>query len=226
MSEPNVVEKLKKEVIGYFDNFLTDIEKKKKLIEKSKDEILKRKGDLQDVLDMFTKYGIEIVDYKKVNNHFNELPEYTGIKPYAAILFAVKHPDNNVILNIKARYTCYICSKKHIYSGYELDLSNNGCEAVNEKSIRAKSIKECINIFKNKHKLYSFPMVEIGPRADKITEEFFFHIVNSLLSLKTMDDIKKFKNFTSLEIVESNEVLNSANSLNRKSASSKMVVFR
>lgn len=36
MSEPNVVEKLKKEVIGYFDNFLADIEKKKKLIEKSK----------------------------------------------------------------------------------------------------------------------------------------------------------------------------------------------
>ena len=226
MSELNVVEKLKTEVIGYFDNFLVDIEKKKKLIEKSKNEILKGKGDLQDILDMFTKYGIEIVDYKKVNNHFNELPEYTGIKPYAAILFAVKHPDNNVILNIKARYTCYICSKKHIDSGYELDLSNNGCEAVNEKSIRAKSIKECINIFKNKLKLYSFPMVEIGPRADKITEEFFFHIVNSILSLKTMEDIKKFKNFTSLEIVESNEVLNSANSLNRKTSIANMVVFR
>lgn len=226
MSELNVVEKLKTEVIGYFDNFLVDIEKKKKLIEKSKNEILKGKGDLQDILDMFAKYGIEIVDYKKINNHFNELPEYTDLKPYAAILFAVKHPDNNVILNIKARYTCYICSKKHIYSGYELDLSNNGCDAVNEKSIRAKSIKECINIFKNKHKLYSFPMVEIGPRADKITEEFFFHIVNSLLSLKTMEDIKKFKNFTSLEIVESNEVLNSANSLNRKTSIANMVVFR
>ena len=225
MSGLKVVEKLKKEVIGYFDNFLADIEKKKKLIEKSKDEILKGKSDLQDILDMFTKYGIEIVDYKKVNNHFNELPEYTGIKPYAAILFAVKHPDNNVILNIKARYTCYIY-EKHIYSGYELDLSNVGCDAVNEKSIRAKSIKECINIFKNKLKLYSFPMVEIGPRADKITEEFFFHIVNSLLSLKTMEDIKKFKNFTSLEIVESNEVLKSANSLNRKTSIPKMVVFR
>ena len=225
MSELKVVEKLKKEVIGYFDNFLADIEKKKKLIEKSKDEILKGKSDLQDILDMFTKYGIEIVDYKKVNNHFNELPEYTGIKPYAAISFAVKHPDNNVILNIKARYTCYIC-EKHIYSGYELDLSNDGCDAVNEKSIRTKSIKECINIFKNKLKLYSFPMVEIGPRADKITEEFFFHIVNSLLSLKTMEDIKKFKNFTSLEIVESNEVLKSANSLNRKTSIPKMVVFR
>ena len=225
MSELKVVEKLKKEVIGYFDNFLADIEKKKKLIEKSKDEILKGKSDLQDILDMFTKYGIEIVDYKKVNNHFNELPEYTGIKPYAAISFAVKHPDNNVILNIKARYTCYIC-EKHRYSGYELDLSNDGCDAVNEKSIRTKSIKECINIFKNKLKLYSFPMVEIGPRADKITEEFFFHIVNSLLSLKTMEDIKKFKNFTSLEIVESNEVLKSANSLNRKTSIPKMVVFR
>ncbi len=224
MSEPKIIEKLKTEVIGYFDNFLVDIEKKKKLIEKSKNEILKGKGDLQDILDMFTKYGIEIVDYKKVNNHFNELPEYTGIKPYAAILFAVKHPDNNVILNIKARYTCYIC-KKHI-SGYELDLSNNGCEAVNEKSIMLKSIKECINIFKNKLKLYSFPMVKIGPDADKITEEFFFHIVNSLLSLKTMEDIKKFKNFTSLEIVESNEVLKSANSLNRKPWIAKMVVFR
>ena len=69
-------------------------------------------------------------------------------------------------------------------------------------------------------------MVEIGPRADKITEEFFFHIVNSILSLKTMEDIKKFKNFTSLEIVESNGVLNSANSLNRKTSIANMVVFR
>ena len=220
MSEPKIVEKLKKDIIGYFDKYLVDFEKKIKLVEKTKNEILKNTGDLQDILDMFDKYNIEIVDYKRINCHFDEPPKYTDIKPYAGLEFTVKKPGNNILLNIKAKYSCYhgkyiINGKQYRkISGYELYLSNNGFEAVNKKSARAKQIKECVNIFKNKYKQYSFPSVDIVP-PDKIEEDLFFYLVNNLLSIKSNEDIKKFKNFTALEIHESYDTMRKINALDK-----------
>ena len=63
MSELNVVEKLKTEVIKHFDNHIEDFNKKIKTVEKAKNEVLKNKGDLQTVLDMFTNNNIEILNY-------------------------------------------------------------------------------------------------------------------------------------------------------------------
>lgn len=223
MSELNVVEKLKKEVVGYFDKYLADFEKKCKLIEKTKNEVLKGKGDLQKVLDMFANHNIEIAAYQELKSSFRRPMKYAEIKPYAEIVFIVKKPDNDVLLNIRARYAYYegkfnVNGKysSRTFSGYELNLPNKGAEAVPENSAKAKSIKECINSFKNKHQIWLLPSVEVAP-PDKIEDELFFHMVNSLLSIKTPADAKKFKNFTALEIKEGMETLSAANNLNEKS---------
>ena len=63
MSELNVVEKLKNEVVKHFDNYIEDFDKKIKMVEKAKKEVLKNKGDLQTVLDMFADNNIEILNY-------------------------------------------------------------------------------------------------------------------------------------------------------------------
>ena len=103
-------------------------------------------------------------------------------------------------------------------------MPSKGAEAVPDNSGRAKSIKECVNSMKSKHKMWILPAVDIGP-PDEIEDELFFHMVNSLLSIKTPADAKKFKNFTALEIKESLETIQAADHLNEK-RNSYSCVFR
>lgn len=230
MSEHKIIETLKKEVIKHFDNHIEDFNKKIKMVEKAKKEVLKNKGDLQTILDMFADNNIEILNYD-LGRSFKKDMEYSFIKPYSEINFVVKKPDNNVLLNIRARYAYYegkfnidgkYVSRK--FTGYELSMPNKGAEAVPEKSAMAKSIKECINILKNKHEMWHLPSVDIGP-PDKSEEKLFFYMINNLLSIKNPVDVKKFKNFTSLEIKDSMDTIHSINNLSEK-RSNYCCVFR
>lgn len=230
MSEPKIIKKLKNEVVKHFDNYIEDFDKKIKMVEKAKKEVLKNKGDLQTVLDMFANNNIEILSYN-TNRSFERKMEYSFIKPYAEINFVVKKPDNDVLLNIRARYAYYegkfnidgkYVSRK--IAGYELNLPSKGADAVPEKSAMAKSIKECINILRNKHDMWHLPSVDLGP-PDKIEDELFFYMINNLLSIKTSADVKKFKNLTALEIKDGIDTINAANNLCEK-RNSYCCVFR
>ena len=221
MSEPKIIEKLKKEVVKHFDDYIEDFDKKIKLVEKAKNEVLKNKGDLQTILDMFANNNIEILSYD-TDRSFERKMEYSFIKPYAEINFVVKKPDNDVLLNIRARYACYEgkfnIDGKYVsrrITGYELKLPSKGADAVPEKSAMAKSIKECINLLKNKYDMWHLPSVDMGP-PDKIEAKLFFYMINSLLSIKTSADVKKFKNFTALEIKDGMDTIHAANNLCEK----------
>jgi hypothetical protein len=230
MSEPKIIKKLKTEVVKYFDNYIEDFDKKIKTAEKAKKEVLNNKGDLQTILDMFANNNIEIVSYD-TGGSFKRKLEYSFIKPYAEIKFVVKKPDNDVLLNIRARYACYEgkfnIDGKYVsrrITGYELVLPGKGADAVPEKSAMAKSIKECINILKNKYDMWHLPSVDLGP-PDKIEDELFFYMINNLLSIKTSTDVKKFKNLTALEIKDGIDTINAANNLCEK-RNSYCAVFR
>ena len=221
MSELNVVEKLKNEVVKHFDNYIEDFDKKIKMVEKAKKEVLKNKGDLQTVLDMFADNNIEILNYD-LGRSFKKNMEYSFIKPYAEINFVVKKPDNDVLLNIRARYAYYEgkfnIDGKYVsrsFTGYELSMPNKGAEAVPEKSAMAKSIKECINILKNKHEMWHLPSVDMGP-PDKIKDKLFFYMIDNLLLIKTSADVKKFKNFTAMEIKDGMDTIHATNNLCEK----------
>lgn len=221
MSEPKIIEKLKTEVVKHFDNYIEDFDKKIKMVEKAKKEVLKNKGDLQTVLDMFANNNIEILSYN-IGHNFERNIAHSFIKPYAEINFVVKKPDNDVLLNIKARYACYEgkfnIDGKYVsrrFTGYELNMPSKGADAVPEKSAMAKSIKECINILKNKHDMWLLPSVDMGP-PDKIKDKLFFYMIDNLLSIKTSADVKKFKNFTALEIKDGMDTIHAANNLCEK----------
>lgn len=230
MSEPKIIEKLKNEVVKHFDNHIEDFNKKIKTVEKAKNEVLKNKGDLQTVLDMFADNNIEILNYD-LGRSFEKNMEYSFIKPYSEINFVVKKPDNDVLLNIRARYACYegkfnidgkYVSKR--FTGYELNMPSKGAEAVPEKSAMAKSIKECINILKNKHQIWLLPSVDMSP-PDKVKDKLFFYMINNLLSIKTPADVKKFKNFTAMEIRDGMDTIHATNNLCEK-RNSYYCVFR
>lgn len=183
MSEPKIIEKLKNEVVKHFDNHIEDFNKKIKTVEKAKKEVLNNKGDLQAVLDIFDDNNIEILNYD-LGRNFEKAMEYSFIKPYSEINFVVKKPDNDVLLNIIARYACYegkfnvdgkYVSKR--FTGYELSMPSKGAEAVPEKSAMAKSIKECVNVLKNKHQIWLLPSVDIDP-PDKVKDKLFYRIYN------------------------------------------------
>ena len=221
MSEPKIIEKLKAEVVKHFDDYIEDFNKKIKTTEKAKNEVLKNKGDLQTILDMFTNNNIEILSYD-TGRSFERNMEYSFIKPYAEINFVIKKPDNDVLLNIRARYACYegkfnidgkYVSRK--FTGYELNLPSKGADAVPEKSAMAKSIKECINLLRNKYDMWHLPSVDMGP-PDKIEAKLFFYMINNLLSIKTSADVKKFKNFTALEIKDGMDTIRAADNLCEK----------
>lgn len=221
MSEPKIIEKLKNEVVKHFDDYIEDFNKKIKRVEIAKNEVLKNKGDLQTILDMFANNNIEIFSYDIGRSFKNDI-KYSHIKPYAEINFVIKKPDNDVLLNIKARYACYegkfnIAGKyvSRKFTGYELNLPSKGADAVPEKSAMAKSIKECINILKNKYDMWLLPSVGMGP-PDKVEDQLFFYMINSLLSIKTSADVKKFKNFTALEIKEGMDTIQATNNLCEK----------
>lgn len=221
MSEPKIIEKLKTEVVKHFDNYIEDFDKKIKMVEKAKKEVLKNKGDLQTILNMFANNNIEILSYDTGHN-FERKMEYSYIKPYAEINFVVKKPDNDVLLNIKARYACYEgkfnIDGKYVsrrFTGYELNMPSKGADAVPEKSAMAKSIKECINLLKNKHDMWLLPSVDMGP-PDKIKDKLFFYMIDNLLSIKTSADVKKFKNFTAMEIKDGMDTIHAANNLCEK----------
>ena len=221
MSEPRIIEKLKTAVVKHFDNYIEDFDKKIKMIEKAKKEVLKNKGDLQTILDMFANNNIEIFSYD-IGHSFERNIAHSFIKPYAEINFVVKKPDNDVLLNIKARYACYEgkfnIDGKYVsrrFTGYELNMPSKGAEAVPEKSAMAKSIKECINILKNKHEMWLLPSVDMGP-PDKVKDRLFFYMINSLLSIKTSADVKKFKNFTAMEIKDGMDTIHATNNLCEK----------
>lgn len=221
MSEPKIIEKLKTEVVKHFDNYIEDFDKKIKMVEKAKKEVLKNKGDLQTILNMFADNNIEILSYDTGRN-FERKMEYSFIKPYAEINFVVKKPDNDVLLNIRARYACYEgkfnIDGKYVsrrFTGYELNMPSKGADAVPEKSAMAKSIKECINILKNKHDMWLLPSVDMGP-PDKIKDKLFFYMIDNLLSIKTSADVKKFKNFTAMEIKDGMDTIHAANNLCEK----------
>ena len=221
MSEHKIIEKLKNEVVKHFDNYIEDFNEKIKIVEKTKKEVLKNKGDLQTVLNMFADNNIEIFSYE-LGRSFKKAMEYNYIKPYAEINFVVKKPDNDVLLNIKARYARYKgrfnVDNKYVsrsFTGYELDMPSKGAEAVPEKSAMAKSIKECVNVLKNKHQIWLLPSVDINP-PDKVKDKLFFYMINNLLSIKTPADVKKFKNLTALEIKDGMDTIQATNNLCEK----------
>ena len=221
MSEPKIIKKLKDEVVKHFDDYIEDFNKKIKTTEKAKNEVLKNKGDLQTILDMFSNNNIEILSYD-TGRSFERNMEYSFIKPYAEINFVIKKPDNDILLNIRARYACYEgkfnIDGKYVsrrITGYELNMSSKGAEAVSEKSAMAKSIKECINLLRNKYDMWHLPSVDMGP-PDKIEAKLFFYMINNLLSIKTSADVKKFKNFTALEIKDGMDTIRAADNLCEK----------
>lgn len=230
MSEPKIIEKLKNEVVKHFDNHIESFNKKIKTVETAKKEVLKNKGDLQAVLNIFADNNIEILNYD-LGRNFGKAMEYSFIKPYSEIIFVVKKPDNKVLLNIRARYAYYEgkfnVDGKYVsrrFTGYELSMPSKGAEAVPEKSAMAKSIKECVNVLKNKHQIWFLPAVDIDP-PDKVKDKLFFYMINNLLSIKTPDDVKKFKKFTALEIKEGMDTIQATNNLCEK-RNSYYCVFR
>ena len=140
---------------------------------------------------------------------------------YSTIVFHVKHPDNDVIINVIADYVItedvyYLKNKTKIETtskGYEMYFclyrnNNSQKETVNKNSGKLNMVRNCVYSIQNKARA-SETTPYITKDSDKTDIECFFHILHALLSLKTADDAKKFKEGTIPAIISNLDMLNS-----------------
>jgi hypothetical protein len=223
---------IEKDINMCLDNHIKAHEMVIHTINKTKKEIANRKSEIFKIIKLFQKYGIEVCGYD-INAFKNEpaIYEYdnSGIMtiaecmPYSKIVFYVKHPDNDIILNVRAMYECrsgnykikgdpkdYHYNIKGYELSYSLDKDKFGKQTVNEKSARANIIKNCIySVGKT-----GYCSQHIRITSDKNDIDCFFYALNSILSIKNKQDVKKFKEFTAKAIIHNYGIVKDLESFN------------
>ncbi len=198
------------------------------VVKQVKKEIIAKKGEIFQIIKLFEKYGIEVCGYDV--SAFNKAPvtyngsiiepeEITDIIPYSTIVFNIKHPDNDVILNVRARYNKRV-GKYHLkddpktysyeYRFYELEYSFDTYELgkmfVNKNSARANIIKNCIySIGKTKGFFHTYQTIRL--KSDKEDIDCFFYNLNAILSIKNSDDARRFKECTAKAIIHNCDLI-------------------
>lgn len=214
--------KIEKDINKLLDKHIKQYNKVIDVVKRTKKEIATRKGEIFQIIKLFEKYGIEVCGYD-VSAFGNSPVEYscdssgikdvTEIMPYSTIIFNIKHPDNDVILNVRARYNKRE-GKYHLkndpktytyeYRFYELEYSFDTYELgkmfVNKNSARANVIKNCIySIGKTKGFYHTYQTIRV--KSDKEDIDSFFYSLNAILSIKNSDDARRFKECTAKAII-------------------------
>ena len=220
--------KIGKDINKILDKHIKQYNKVIDKIKQTKKEITARKGEIFQIIKLFEKYGIEVCGYDvsafnkapvTYNGSIIELEEVTDIIPYSTIIFNIKHPDNDVILNVRARYNKRV-GKYHLkddpktysyeYRFYELEYSFDTYELgkmfVNKNSARANIIKNCIySIGKTKGFYHTCQTIRVN--SDKEDMDCFFYNLNAILSIKNSDDVRRFKECTAKAIMHNCDLL-------------------
>ena len=208
-------------------------------VKKVKKELTSKSNELSWIVKLFEDNGVEICGYNlsafrepiedenqrhvDKNGNFVYYVDKSNLQDnlvYSTVVFYVKHPDNDVIINVTAKYVnyenVYILKNKtkieNTSKGYELYFrlykdNTSRKETVNRNSGKLNMVRNCVNSIQNKSRASLIPY--ITKDSDKTDIECFFHILHALLSLKTPADAKKFKEGTIPAIISNMEMLNS-----------------
>ena len=208
-------------------------------VKKVKKELTSKSNELSWIVKLFADNGIEICGYNlsafrepiedenqrhvDKNGNLVYYVDKSNLQDnlvYSTVIFYVKHPDNDVIINVTAMYAnyenVYILKNKtkveNTSKGYELYFrlykdNDSRKETVNKNSGKLNMVRNCVNSIQNKSRASLTPC--ITKDSDKTDIECFFHILHALLSLKTSADAKKFKEGTIPAIISNMEMLNS-----------------
>lgn len=208
-------------------------------VKKVKKELTSKSNDISWIVKLFADNGVEICGYDlsafrepiedenqrhvDKDGNFVYYVDKSNLQDnlvYSTVIFYVKHPDNDVIINVTAVYVnyenVYILKNKtkveNTSKGYELYFrlykdNNSRKETVNKNSGKLNMVRNCVNSIQNKSRASLTPY--ITKDSDKTDIECFFHILHALLSLKTPTDAKKFKEGTIPAIISNMEMLNS-----------------
>lgn len=217
--------KIGKDINKLLDKHIKQYNKVIDVVKQAKKEITDRKGEIFQIIKLFEKYGIEVCGYdvsafKRAPVTYNGITsEPEDIIPYSTIIFNIKHPDNDVILNIRARYNKRV-GQYHLkndpktysyeYRFYELEYSFDTYELgkmfVNKNSARANIIKNCVySIGKTKGFYHTSQSIRL--KSDKEDMDCFFYNLNAILSIKNSDDARRFKECTAKAIMHNCDLL-------------------
>lgn len=209
-------------------------------VKKVKKELTSKSNDVSWIVKLFADNGVEICGYDlsafrapiedenqrhvDKNGNFVYYVDKSNLQDnlvYSTIIFHVKHPDNDVIINVIANYVVYedvyiLKNKKRVEStskGYEMYFclykkNDSRKETVNKNSGKANMVRNCVNSIQNKSRA-SLTTPYITKDSDKTDIDCFFHILHALLSLKTPSDAKRFKEGTIPAIISNLDMLNS-----------------
>lgn len=217
--------KIGNDINKLLDKHIAQYNKVINVVKQTKKEITARKGEIFQIIKLFKKYGIEVCGYdvsafKRAPVTYNDVTsEPEDIMPYSTIIFNIKHPDNDVILNVRARYNKRVGkyrlkndpkTYRYEYKFYELEYSFDTYELgkmfVNKNSARANIIKNCIySIGKTKGFYHTYQTIRI--KSDKEDIDCFFYNLNAILSIKNSDDAKRFKECTAKAIIHNCDLL-------------------
>lgn len=209
-------------------------------VKKVKKELTSKSNDVSWIVKLFADNGVEICGYDlsafrapieddnqrhvdKEGNfvYYVDKSNLQDNLVYSTIVFHVKHPDNDVIINVIADYVItedvyYLknkTKKESTSKGYEMFFclyrkNDSRKETVNKNSGKLNMVRNCVYSIQNKARA-SRTTPYITKDSDKTDIECFFHILHALLSLKTTDDAKKFKEGTIPAIISNLDMLNS-----------------
>lgn len=208
-------------------------------VKKVKKELTSKSNDVFWIVKLFADNGVEICGYDlsafrapieddnqrhvDKDGNFVYYVDKSNLQDnlvYSRIIFHVKHPDNDVIINVIADYVItedvyYLKDKTKTETtskGYEMCFclyrnNNSQKETVNKNSGKLNMVRNCVYSIQNKARA-SRTTPYIRKDSDKTDIECFFHILHALLSLKTTDDAKKFKEGTIPAIISNLDMLN------------------
>lgn len=209
-------------------------------VKKVKKELTSKSNELSWIIKLFEDNGIEICGYNlsafrepiedenqrhvDKNGNFVYYVDKSNLQDnlvYSTIIFHVKHPDNDVIINVIANYVVYenvyiLKNKKRVEStskGYEMFFrlyrdNDSRKETVNKNSGKLNMVRNCVYSIQNKARS-SLTTPYITKDSDETDIACFFHILHALLSLKTSSDAKRFKEGTIPAIISNLDMLNS-----------------
>ena len=209
-------------------------------VKKVKKELTSKSNDVSWIIKLFEDNDVEICGYDlsafrapieddnqrhvDKDGNFVYYVDKSNLQDnlvYSTIVFHVKHPDNDVIINVIADYVItedvyYLKNKtkmETISKGYEMYFclyrnNNSRKETVNKNSGKVNMVRNCVYSIQNKARA-SRTTPYITKDSDKTDIECFFHILHALLSLKTTDDAKKFKEGTIPAIISNLDMLDS-----------------